>query len=144
MIYCISHHSPTRIPRPNQGKPPLRFTVYPSINLSRIPRPTKAHNPWVYHNPQCGSGITRPCVHSFRDPPHSSSNPSDNPSQPKHENPITSWLFGNCKTRLKTLSHLENSSFLFSSFIPSYFLPHSFLFSSFPFLIQCQSAPRKL
>ena len=37
----------------------------------------------------------------FRDPPHSNSNPFENPTQPKQENPITPWLSGNDKARLK-------------------------------------------
>jgi len=48
-----------------------------------------------------------PCAISFGDQPHSIENPFGNSSQPKHENPITPWLSGNGKARLKTLLHLE-------------------------------------
>jgi len=58
---------------------------------------------WIYHNPQSGSGITRPCVLSFRDPAHSVLSPSRNLIQPKHDNPITQWLSRNGKASLKNI-----------------------------------------
>jgi len=54
-------------------------------------------------------GLLGHVFYHFRDPPHLALNPSINQSQLKHENPITPWLFGNGKARLKTFLHLEKT-----------------------------------
>ena len=121
-LYCISCHSSTRIPRPNQWQPPLGFTIYPTIHQQIFLEPPRQCNPgftsthsltqgslgqWLSCDPQSGSGTTRPRALSFEDPSHSASNPFDNLAQPKHENPITPCLSKNGNVKPKKLSHLE-------------------------------------
>jgi len=121
LLQALPHIPNSRLLGPTESKPPLVFTAYSAIHRQGFLDPPRQHNltfttthhlaqgsldQWLYYDPQFGSGTTRPCALSFRDPPHSASNPSNNLAQPKHENPAKPWLSGNDKARLKTRLHL--------------------------------------
>ena len=82
-----------------RGLHPIGFTGYPTITNQGIPGPNQRYSlPWFTIYPTLDSSA----LWLILRPPHSTSNPSGNLAQPKQEIPITPWISGNGKARLKT------------------------------------------